>query len=86
MMILALQNLVQVSAEAIEIYEHVLYEDLSQPARSYAYYTMVIGERYYETGLEHITVKVIADDFNSDPDVFISKTNSEPTSSLDSDY
>jgi hypothetical protein len=47
---------------------------------------MVIGERYYETEQEHIIVKVISDAFDSDPDVFISKTNHAPTSSLDSDF
>jgi hypothetical protein len=60
----------------MDIFEHVLYEDLSQGAKSFAYYKMVIGERYYETQQEHITIKVMADNyFDSDPDVFISKTN-----------
>jgi hypothetical protein len=47
---------------------------------------MTIGERYYETEEEHVVVKVISDAFDSDPDVFISKTNTEPTSSLDSEW
>jgi hypothetical protein len=47
---------------------------------------MTIGERYYETGEEHITVKVMANQYDSDPDVFISRTNESPKDSTDSEW
>ena len=47
---------------------------------------MVVGQRYLETGKEHLAIKVIAETFESDPDVFISKTSEYPTSSSNSEW
>ena len=68
-----------------DIWEHVLYDDLKQGPNSYSYYKMTVGPRYY-TGSEHLTIKVITDNYLSDPDVYISKTVKKPTSSLDSQW
>jgi hypothetical protein len=38
------------------------------------------------TGKEHLTIKVLANSFESDPDVFISKSNMYPTNSNNSDW
>lgn len=58
---------------------------------------MTISERYF-TGAENLAIRVIADSFGSDPDMFISRvitsldfnfyqqTNTVPTSSSDSDW
>jgi hypothetical protein len=45
-----------------------------------AYYKMQVGMRYY-TGFEHLVIKVMADSYESDPDVYISKTNKYPNNS-----
>jgi hypothetical protein len=68
-----------------DIWEHTLYEGLSQEAKSVRHYRIKVGQRFY-TGTEHLAIKAIAEDFGSDPDVFISKTNSAPTSSQDSKW
>jgi hypothetical protein len=47
---------------------------------------MVVGKRYMVTGQEHLTIKVIADSYLSDPDVFISRTERYPTSSKNSEW
>ena len=46
----------------------------------------MVGERYYVTGKEHLTIKVMADSYESDPDVFISRTQQFPSSSLNSEW
>ena len=43
---------------------------------------MTVGARYY-TGGQHLVVRVIADSFDSDPDVYISDINKNPKSSSD---
>jgi hypothetical protein len=56
------------------IWEHVLYQDLKQDGGTYAFYKMTVGARYF-TGGQHLVVRVIADSFDSDPDVYISDSN-----------
>lgn len=70
-----------------EIKEHVLYENLKQGPRSVSYFQYKIqNENYY--GEEHLTFKVMADAFDSDPDIYISKskTNLYPSSSSNADW
>ena len=70
-----------------EIKEHVLYEGLKQGPRSVSYFRYKIqNEHYY--GEEHLAFKVMADAFDSDPDVYISKskTNLYPSSSSNADW
>ena len=45
-----------------------------------------MGERYYVTKKEHLTIKVMADSYQSDPDVFISRSETYPTSSTNSEW
>jgi len=40
----------------------------------------------YFTGAEHLVIKVMADSYESDPDVFISKTEMYPTSSQNAQW
>jgi hypothetical protein len=67
------------------INEHQLVEGLSQNHTSYAYFKFVVGMRWY-TGKENLVVKAIADSFESDPDVFISKVNEFPQDSSSSEW
>jgi hypothetical protein len=53
--------------------------------KSNAYYQMTISERYF-TGKENLAIRAIVESFDSDPDIFISKTNKNPSSSMDSDW
>lgn len=56
-----------------DVKEHVLYEGLSQGPRSVSYFRYKIqNENYY--GEEHLAFKVMADSFDSDPDIYISKS------------
>lgn len=64
------------------IWEHILYEDQKLNGGEYAFYNMTVGRRFY-TGTQHLVVRLIADSFDSDPDVYISKTNKNPKSSED---
>ena len=50
-----------------------------------AYYQVTIGNRYY-TGKEHMVVKVMANEFESDPDVYISRLNKYPTDTSTSEW
>jgi hypothetical protein len=60
--------------------ENVLYEGLTQWARTHKYYKVTATRQFY-TGKEHMTFKVIADGFGSDPDIYISKSDQQyPTS------
>jgi len=63
----------------------VLYDNIKQSDRSYFWYNVTLGERY-NTGKEHLVVKVVADDFESDPDVFISKKSKFPVDSTTSEW
>lgn len=71
----------QQAVEPRSIVENQLIQNLSQGQNSMAYYKMQVGMRYF-TGVEHLVIKVMADSFESDPDVYISKTNKYPSSSL----
>jgi hypothetical protein len=44
---------------------------------------MTVGPRYF-TGTQHLAIKVMADSFDSDPDVYISTTTMNPTNSSNS--
>ena len=83
-----LSALAILSAKAQEIMavdEHKLYEDISQGARSYKFYSMTPTRDYYTEG-SHLTFKVIADSFGSDPDIYISDANQYPTNSSTSGW
>ena len=60
--------------EHTAIFEHHLYEGLSQGQNTFTYFKVILGQMYY-TGTEHLIVKVLADSFESDPDVYISRSN-----------
>jgi hypothetical protein len=53
--------------------------------KSTAYYQLLISDTFF-TGKENLAIRVIAESFGSDPDIFISKTNPRPSSSMDSDW
>lgn len=85
MVVLQCMIIISTAQEIQEIYEHVLYENIEQTDRSHLFYKMTVGARYF-SGREHLTVKVLADRFDSDPDVYISRTNTHPKDSATSEY
>ena len=52
---------------------------------SYNYYSVKVTREFYSEG-KHMTFKVIADSFGSDPDIYISNTNKYPKSASDSTW
>ena len=58
----------------VVVKENVLYEGLTQFARTHKYYKVTATRQFY-TGSEHMTFKVIADDFGSDPDIYIARSD-----------
>lgn len=64
----------------IEILEDVLYEELEQEEHTYSYYQMMVTDAYFDGG-QHLAIKVMADSFGSDPDVFISRSEEKPDAS-----
>ena len=68
-----------------EIYEQDINSGLTLGDKSAAYYQMTISDRYF-TGKENLAIKVIMEDFESDPDIFISRVNQRPSSSIDSEW
>ena len=60
--------------EHTEIIDHKLYQNIEQEERTYKFYKLTVGLRYLETGQENMIFKVIAEEFDSDPDIYISKT------------
>lgn len=64
----------------VELKENVLYEGLTQTSRTHKFYKVTATRQFY-TGNQHMTFKVIADGFGSDPDVYIARTTQQyPTS------
>ena len=66
------------------IFDHQLVDGKQGPV-SMLYYKVTIGNRYY-TGKQHLVVKVMAEEFESDPDVFISKTHQYPIDTATSEW
>jgi hypothetical protein len=80
-------TLVSGEGDHTEVKEHTLYENIWQAERSIKYYQYKIQNENYH-GKEHLTFKVMADAFDSDPDIYISKSknNQYPSSSSNSDW
>ena len=64
-------------AESQKINEQQLLEDIKQGPNTFNYFNFQVGMRYF-SGTEYLVIKVIADEYNSDPDLFISKRNKFP--------
>jgi len=57
-----------------EIWEQDVLEGNSLGDKSFGYFQITISERYF-TGAENLAIRVIADSFGSDPDLFISRVS-----------
>lgn len=66
--------------------KNVLLENLRQEGRTFSYYKVDNLKDRNGDDWENIAIKVIAEELDSDPDVYISKTNAYPSSSHDSDW
>ena len=73
------------SEEIQPVTEHVIYEGIHQEEKSFKFYSATIGQRYF-TGTEHLIFKVMAEGFDSDPDIFISKQNRYPMGSSSAEW
>jgi len=76
--ILFLMNASFRKAEAAKLLEEdLLYADNVIPDKSYDFWNLTVSERYY-SGVENLSILAIAMNYGSDPDVFISISNTEP--------
>ena len=62
----------------------VLLENLKQEGHTFGYYK--VDNLKDGNDWDNIAIKVISEELDSDPDVYISKTNAYPSSSHDSDW
>jgi len=63
-----------VTADYPEIWEQDVVSGFSLGDKTWGYFQMTISERYF-TGVESLAIRVIADSYNSDPDLFISRVS-----------
>jgi len=64
--------------------EDLLYPDNILNAKSFDFWNLTVSERYY-SGVENLSILAIAMNYGSDPDVYISISNTQPTSRENSD-
>ena len=66
---------------------HKLYPGIHQDALTYKYYKLrVLASSGHFSGTENLVMKVMADSFDSDPDVYMSRTNPNPHDSRDAEW
>lgn len=63
-----------VRAASAILEEDLLYADNVIPDKSYDFWNLTVSERYY-SGVENLSILAIAMNYGSDPDVFISISN-----------
>lgn len=72
--VLSLMTMNGAMAQNQNITEQVLYSNIVQGDKSFNFYTLQISTRYF-TGSQSLAFKVVSEEYDSDPDIFISKVS-----------